>query len=305
MNTFVRITLLAAAIALVTAAPVDAQGWRGMGRMAGKVTDEQGRPIEGVTIQCNLPGSGGTQAKTDKKGEWALGGIARGAWNVDFEKPGYDAAHITVTIEELARVPPIQTTLKRSAPDPNQVIQGDLVKAAALLNEKKFAEARAIYEGILARYPQAYQVEPLIARTYYGERQFDKAIEHLRIAVEKNPAAVENKLLLGNILVEQGRADEGRRVLASVDETAVKDPTTFVNVGIGLLNQNKPDEALAYFEKAIARFPQSGDAYYYRALVRLQKSDTEGAKADLKEFLELAPNAPEAAAARKALEQIK
>jgi tetratricopeptide (TPR) repeat protein len=127
----------------------------------------------------------------------------------------------------------------------------------------------------------------------------------LKIAVEKNPSAIENKLLLGNILIEQGRAEEGRQMLASVDDAAVRDPTTFVNVGISLLNQNTPEEALGYFEKAIARFPQSGDAYYYRALVRLQKSNTEGAKADLKKFLELAPDAPEAAAARKALEQIK
>ena len=276
-----------------------------MGRMAGKVTDEQGKPIEGVTVKFELPGSGGTQAKTDKKGDWVLGGIARGVWNLDFEKPGYDAVRITVSIEELARVPPIETKLKASAPDPNVAIQGDLVKAAGLLSEKKFAEARAIYEAILGRYPQAYQVEPLIARTYYGEKQFDRAIEHLKIAVEKNPTGIENELLLGNILIEQGRAEEGRRVLASVDDAAVKDPITFVNVGIGLLNQSKPDEALVYFEKAIARFPQSGDAYYYRALVRLQKSDTEGAKADLKKFLELSPNAPEAAAARKALEQIK
>ena len=60
-----------------------------------------------------------------------------------------------------------------------------------------------------------------------------------------------------------------------------------------------------YFDKAIARFPEAGDAYYYRALIRLQKSDMENAKADLKKFLELSPGAPEAAAARKALEQIK
>jgi tetratricopeptide (TPR) repeat protein len=258
-----------------------------------------------VLIKFELPGAGTTQAKTDKKGEWALGGIARGAWHLDFEKPGYETARITVSIEELSRVPPIETKLKASAPDANAVIQDQLVSAAALLNEKKFSEARAIYEGILAKYPQATQVEPLIARTYYGEKQYDKAIEHLKIAVEKNPSAVENKLLLGNILIEQGRADEGRQILASVDDAAVKDPTTFVNVGIGLLNQNRPDEALTYFEKAIARFPQSGDAYYYRALVRLQKGDTEGAKTDLKKFLEISPNAPEAPAARKALEQIK
>ena len=303
-STFLRITVFAVVVALVAPA-AHAQAWRGMGHLGGNVTDEQGKPLEGVTIKFDLPGSGATQAKTDKKGEWALGGIARGAWHLDFEKPGYETVRITVPVEELSRVPPIQTRLKASAPDPNDVIQGELLKAAALLNEKKFPEARAIYESVLAKYPQAYQVEPLIARTYYGEKQFDRAIEHLKIAVEKNPAGIENTLLLGNILIEQGRAEEGRQVLASVDDAAVKDPTTFVNVGISLLNQNKPDEALGYFEKAIARFPQSGDAYYYRALVRLQKSDMEGAKADLKRFLELAPNAPEAAAARKALEQIK
>lgn len=303
-STFLRITVFGLVVALVAPA-AHAQAWRGMGHLAGKVTDEQGKPLEGVTVKFDLPGSGGTQAKTDKKGEWALGGIARGAWHLDFEKPGYNTARITVLVEELSRVPPIQTRLKPAPPDPNDVIQGELLKAAGLLNETKFPEARAIYESILAKYPQAYQVEPLIARTYYGEKQFDKAIEHLKIAVEKNPTAIENKLLLGNILIEQGRAEEGRQVLASVDDGAVKDPTTFVNAGIGLLNQNKPDKALGYFEKAIARFPQSGDAFYYRALVRLQKSDIEGAKADLKKFLELAPNAPEAAAARKALEQIK
>jgi tetratricopeptide (TPR) repeat protein len=276
-----------------------------MGRLAGKVTDEQGKPLEGVTVKFELPGSGGTQAKTNNKGEWALGGIAPGAWHVDFDKAGYDSVRITVSVEELSRVPPIQTKLKQSAVDPNTVIQAELLKASGLLGEKKFGEARAIYEGILAKYPQAYQVEPLIARTYYGEQQYDKAIDHLKIAVAKDPGSIENKLLLGNILIERGRAEEGRQVLASVDDAAVKDPTTFVNVGIGLINQEKPDEALVYFEKAIGRFPQSGDAYYYRALIRLQKDDREGAKADLKKFLELAPNALEAAAARKALEQIK
>lgn len=304
MNSFLRITLLVVVAALIASA-AHAQAWRGMGRLAGKVTDEQGKPLEGVTVKLDLPGSGGTQAKTNQKGEWAIGGIARGTWNVDFDKPGYDTVRITVLVEELTRVPPIETRLKPSAPDPNVVIQGELVKAAQLLNEQKFAEARAVYESILAKYPQAYQVEPLVARTYYGEKQFDKAIEHLKIAVDKMPAAIENKLLLGNILIERGRPDEGRQVLASVDDSAVKDPATFVNVGISLLNQSKPEEAFVYFEKAIARFPQSGEAYYYRALVRLQKGDAAAAKADLQKFLELAPNAPEAAAARKALEQIK
>ncbi len=302
-----RALVLVAALAVVlfTVVSASAQGWRGMGRVAGKVTDEQGNPLEGVKVKLELPGAGGTELKTNKKGEWAIGGIARGDWNVDFESPGYDALRITVNIQELSRIPPLETKLKKSAIDPNELIKGQLTKAAALLNEKKYAEARAIYDDLLVKFPQAYQIEPLIARTYYGEKQYDKAIEHLKQAVSMNPTNMETRLLLGNILIEQGRSAEAKEVLAAVDETGVKDPLVFVNVGIGLLNANKADEALPYFEKAITRFPQAGDAYYYRALVRLQKSDADGAKADLKKFLELAPDAPEAPAAKKALEQMK
>jgi len=302
-----RAVVFGAAIVLVllAVAEVGAQGWRGMGRAAGKVTDEQGQPLEGVVVKLDLPGVGGTQLKTNKKGEWAIGGISRGEWNVDFEKEGYEPLRISVSIAELTRIPPVETKLKKVAVDPNEVIKAELTKAAALLNEKKYAEARAIYEDLLSKFPQVYQLEPLIARTYYGEKQLPKAIEHLRIAVEKSPTNVEAKLLLGNMLMENGQTDEGKQVLTSIDDATVKDPIVFVNVGIGLLNQGKADDALPFFERAIARFPEGPDAYYYRALVRLQKGDTPGTKADLQKFLQLAPDAPEAPAAKKALEQIK
>lgn len=287
---------------LLSASLAAAQGWRGMGRVAGKVTDEQGKPLENVLVKLDLPGAGGTEVKTNEKGEWAVGGIARGDWQIDFELAGYEIKRITVSIAELTRVPPVEITLKQ---DVNEVVRVAMVQAGDFMNQKKYAEARAIYEGLLAKYPDAYRVEPYLARTYYAEKKYDEAIKYLKIAVEKDPADQENKLRLGNILMEQGRVDEGRQVLSSVDDTAVKDPAIYVNVGISLLNQNKADEALPYFEKAITRFPSQGEAYYYRALVRLQKGDTEGTKADLKKFLELSPDAPEAPAARKALEQLK
>ncbi len=296
--------VLGALIVLLSMSLAEAQGWRGMGRASGKVTDEQGKPIEGVVVKLNFPGAGGTEVKTNKKGDWAVGGMAPGQWQIDFSAKGYEPRQISIQISELSRIPPIEITLKEIPPDPNELIKADLMKAAELLQQNKYAEARAVYEGILQKYPTAYQVEPLIARTYYGEKNFDEAIAHLKIAVEKMPDNVETKLLLGNILIEQGHGEEGRQVLASVDDNAVRDPITFVNVGIGLLNQNKRDEALVYFDKAITRFPDRGEAYYYRALVELGKDDAASAKVDLQKFLELAPDAPEAPAARKALEQL-
>ena len=294
--------MLVVLILALTASMAMAQAWRGMGRVAGKVTDEGGKPVEGVTVKLTLPGSGGTEVKTNKKGEWSLGGIARGEWQVDFEMPPYEPRRITLSIAELSRIPPVEITLKL---DINEVIRLEVVKASELMAKQDYAGARAIYEAVLAKYPTAYRLEPYLARTYYAEKNYDEAIKHLKIAVEKDPSDVENKLRLGNILVEAGRMEEGRQMLAAVDDSAVKDPAIFVNIGISLMNQNKADDALPYFEKAVKNFPDKGDGYYYRALIKLQKGGTEGTKADLKKFLELSPDAPEAPAAKKALEQIK
>ena len=284
------------------ASSASAQSWRGMARMTGKVTDEEGNPLEGVKVKLALGSAGGTELKTNKKGEWEIGGLARGDWAVDFEFPPYESRRITVSIAELQRTPPVEIKLKL---DINEAIRIEVVKAAELMGQGKYAEARASYEGVLKKYPNAYRLEPYIARTYYLEKNYDEAIKHLKIAIEKDPSDLENKLRLGNILMENGRMEEGRVLLDSVDDSAVKDPAIFVNVGIALMNQNKADAALPYFERAVKNFPDKGDGYYYRALIRLQKGDTEGTKADLKKFLELSPNAPEAAAAKKALEQLK
>jgi Tfp pilus assembly protein PilF len=289
-------------VLLVCASVASAQSWRGMGRAAGKVMDEDGKPLEGVTVKLSLPGAGGTEVKTNKKGEWQVGGIARGEWQVDFDFPPYESRRISISIAELSRIPPVEIKLKL---DINEVIRTEVLKANDFMVKGQYAEARKIYEAVLAKYPSAYRLEPYLARTFYLEKNYDEAIKHMKIAIEKDPSDIENKLRLGNILMDQGRMEEGRQLLATVDDSAVKDPAIFVNVGISLMNQNKPAEALPYFEKAIKNFPDKGEGYYYRALIRLQKGDMDGTKADLTKFLQLAPDAPEAAAAKKALEQIK
>ena len=293
---------LAILIVLIGVAVASAQSWRGMARVAGKVTDEQGKPLDGVAVKLTQPGSGGTTVKTDKKGEWSVGGLHSGEWQLDFELLTYETRHITVQLNELSRIPPVEIKMKQ---DLNEVIQVAMVKAGELVGQQKYVEARAVYQDILTRYPNAYRMESYLARVFYLEKNYDEAVKHLRIAIDKDPSDIENKLRLGNILMEIGKMDEGRQVLATVDDTAVKDPAIFVNIGISLMNQNKADEALVYFEKAIKVFPDKGDGYYYRALIRLQKGDTAGTKADLTKFLELSPNAAEAPAARKALEQLK
>jgi Flp pilus assembly protein TadD len=282
---------------------------RGMGRVAGKVTDENGKGIEGVTVRGTIASGGSpVTAKSNRNGDWVLAGIAPGTWNIDFEKAGWEPRSISVPVVELTMNPPMQVKMKPAAArtDPNVEIKAELEKAAALLNGRKYADARAIYESLLAKYPTVYQLHPMLARTYHAEKNLDKAIEHLRMAVENMPDNVEAKLLLGNTLIEAGKTDEGKQVLSGIDSAKITDPTVLLNVGITLVNQGKAADALTYFDQAVTRFPAHADGYYYRGITYLQLQKTAEAKADLEKFVGLAsPDAPELAMAKKLLEQLK
>jgi tetratricopeptide (TPR) repeat protein len=301
------------------AAAASAQSWRGQGHVNGKVTDESGKPIEGVVVKMTLPSEkGALDTKTNKNGEWSIGGIARGNWQVDFEKPGYETRRISVPVEELTRQPTIPTVMSVAAPDANQIIADGLAKATALIKEQKFADAQAVFAGLQATYPQAYQLELQIARAYDAEGAYDKEIEHLKKYLEKDPGNVGVALLTGGIMIAKGNADEGKQLLQTIDDSKVTEPVVFVNTGITLLNKNKPKDALLFFDKAVTRFPESPDGYYYRGITQLNVGATirpddkaasdkliEAGKADLTKFVAMAPNAPEAEMARKMLEQLK
>lgn len=87
----------------------------GMGRIQGSVVDESGAPLTDVTIKATLPGSTGSiDATSNGKGEWIIGGMGKGEWDVTFEKAGYTTrkAKVSLTVE-LARVPPIPVTMKK------------------------------------------------------------------------------------------------------------------------------------------------------------------------------------------------
>ncbi|NIQ17596.1 MAG: hypothetical protein GTN43_02185, partial [Candidatus Aenigmarchaeota archaeon] len=55
----------------------------------GYVYDEQGTPIEGVTVKLfSHYAQSGFDVQTDRDGKWVAAGIRGGTWDVDFEKPG-------------------------------------------------------------------------------------------------------------------------------------------------------------------------------------------------------------------------
>jgi hypothetical protein len=109
-----KVLLAMTVVILGLSATADAQ-LHGMGRIQGTVVDETGAPITDVTVKATLPGSTGSiDATSNGKGEWAIGGMGKGDWDVSFEKAGFAPrkAKVSLTVE-LARIPPIPVTMKK------------------------------------------------------------------------------------------------------------------------------------------------------------------------------------------------
>src|SRR5579871_1358021 len=97
---------VAICIVLFLAGFARAQDWRGMGRLAGKVVDETGAPVEGVTVKAvRAQSKSAPTVKTNGKGEFVLAGINGGNWNLDFEKTGYEPAAKSASFQEHDRNP--------------------------------------------------------------------------------------------------------------------------------------------------------------------------------------------------------
>ena len=157
--------------------------------------------------------------------------------------------------------------LTKAAPvvDPNVELQAGMKEAVELQKGGKNAEARKIIEDLIAKYPEAYRLNAFVASTYEAEKNWDKAIEHQKIVVEKEPNDVDMKTYLAELYTQKGSRDEAQKMLESVDMTQVKDPTIFINLAIGSINAGKPDDAIATLDKVYKQFPAQSNVLYYRA----------------------------------------
>jgi predicted Zn-dependent protease len=288
-------------LSLLLAAPVLAQG---RGRINGKIVDDTGKPAKGVQVLATPASGTPLQAVTNDKGEWKLENMAAGQWSFEFVLNGFDPQRMSVAINDKNN-PPIEMKLTKAV-DPNIELQAKMQEAAELQKAGKQADARKVVADLLAKYPAAVRLNAFIATTYESEKNYDKAAEHMKVVVEKEPNELELKMYYAELLAAKGDKVESQKVLDSVDMTQVKDPTIFLNLAIAAINGQKPDEAIAVLDKVSKAFPTRADVVYYRARANIVAKKMPEAKADLEKFVSMAPpDSPQLADAKKLLEQLK
>jgi len=296
-------------LAVLGASVAQAQDWKGNGRVEGRVLAPDGTPVVGATLKLVQPArGGGPTLKTDKKGRWAYLGIVAGTWNVDVEAPGYATRQVSFTLpNEAAHLPPMEIRLEKSGPPPvpPEVLE-TVKKADEAYKAGRFAEAQAEYEKLLALRPDlATTIHQQMGFSLIQQKKYSEGLEHIQKVLDADPTNAPMRIIAAQAALSGGMIDRGLELLKGLDESAIKTPDVLFNVGVALINANRPEDAIAYFGKSVALDPAYADGYFRRGLAYLQLGKTAEAKADLQKFVDLTPTGPEADLARKALTQLK
>jgi len=302
-------TISALLLALSLAAAASAQS-KGKLRLTGKVVNDAGQPIEGADVRAAKKGEAVPQmfsTKTNKDGEWSIRDIAAGDWVIEAMKEGIGVAEATETLTDTDKDKVVTLTIKPKV-DPNVELQKMHQQAVQLAQAGKPAEARKIWEDLLAKNPSMHMFHGLIGTMYAAEDNPAKGLEHLKIVLEKDPGNVDYQVLSAELMMDLGDKDGADKILNSVDLTKVKDPRAFINSAINKINTGdkaQAEIAIQSLDKLIPQFPNEHMLLYLRGRAYLAATKHAEAKADLEKYVAVAPpTAPQVADAKKLLEQL-
>ncbi|HDT12987.1 MAG TPA: tetratricopeptide repeat protein [Candidatus Aminicenantes bacterium] len=298
---------LACLVAILCAGLAAAQDYKGKGRVGGIVTDEDGNPIEGVTVKLfSLRAQDGITVQTDKDGKWLGAWIRSGGWNIDFVKIGYAPKKVVVEISESKRNPDVSVTLtKVEGLVLTDEIRDLLTKGNEMFDAQDYAGALAVYEDILAKYPDAYPISMNVGNAYFAQEKYDLAEESYKRVIAEEPDNVAAIIAVGNCYANRGQSDQALEWYGKVEFEKIEDPTVLYNLGTNYYNNAKFEEALKFYQKAVAKQKESTDALYQLGLAYLNLQRKDEAIAAFEDYLKIDAESGRADQVRGFLDYLK
>jgi len=271
--------------------PAQDQEWRGKGRITGKVLDEAGKGVrDAIVLLRHAELMAGPNVKTNRSGEFDARDLKAGEWLIRAQVEGYLVEQQSVMVPESGRAGPLEITLEvdRTA-EQFAELQDALAEGDELFKAGQFAAARAEYEKVLTARPDVVAIHRSIAYTYGREGDHAKALEHMEIFIESEPANVEILQLATASALELKDADRAMDYLGKIGDDQVMDPDIFVNFAITMINKAFNPQAITLLDRVVTKFPGAPMPYYLRGMAKLRMSNNGGGKADLQKFVEIAP----------------
>ncbi|MFW6139722.1 MAG: tetratricopeptide repeat protein [Acidobacteriota bacterium] len=272
------------------------QAYSGKARMVGYVYDQEGNPIEGVTVKLySVRAEGGFELKTNKSGKWVAMGIRGGEWEIDFEKAGYMPKGITVDVSSFGNNPDIEVTLDETEGIViTEEMKEKLSSGNKLFDEGNYEQAVQAYQKLLEENPDVYVINKNIGNCYFQMEQYDKAVESYQKILDEDPENTEAVLLIGKAYENKGDEEKALEWYRKVKFEEINDPIVLYNIGTRLYNMANYEEALKYYQRSVELKEDFLDSIYQLGLTYLTLEKNQEAVDQFEKYLEIDPDSERA-----------
>ena len=297
------------------------QEGRGSGRLTGTVVDEAGKPVEGASIILEyLQFTNKKTAISNAKGQWGFIGLGVGVISITTSKEGFVPSTIQLQVSGVKKNPEPKIILKKTTGNVTAEGLSDsskemLLQGNALFEQKKFAEAMALYQAFSDKYPSLYKVRLNVANCLMELQEYDKAIAEYQKVLDglngEAPDKKDNKLMaqvyagIGDAYLRQNKFKEAEQFFKKSIDIDPADHALAYNVAEIMMQAGNADEAIRYYEMAIRIKPTWPKSYLKLGYAWLNKGNTQKAIESFNKFVETSPpDDPDVAVAKDVIKKI-
>lgn len=162
------------------------------------------------------------------------------------------------------------------------------LKAQMLHDRKQDLEAAKEWEAAVALAPvdQRPRLEGELAQAWFAARDYGKAIPALQKLAAADPSSADLQFMLGESLWRTQRGDEASGYLRRAIELRPDMLPAHADLGLALLQANKPAEAVEHLEKAQS-LDDDGSLHYSLARAYQASGNAEGARKSMETYREI------------------
>jgi hypothetical protein len=161
----IRISYVIAVALLLGASPAHAQ----VARVAGTVTDEEGRAIKGATVTAENPDHTPSTltSSTDDKGRYSMIGFRLGVYKFTIRAQGYETAAVDVRVVTVRPNPPLNARLKKtSVPAPGPAASLDVQDVQRRIDQAETLAAAGDVDGAVRAYRELASRVPVLTSVH-------------------------------------------------------------------------------------------------------------------------------------------
>ena len=277
----------------------------GTGRITGTITDPEGNGVEGAVVSVVDAAGKKLEGTSDEDGKWAILGFRSGTYDFNIEAEGYQTKIERKSVRQMGRnqldvvLVPVAGDV-RATESSNALIH----EANELLSQEQYPEAIAKFEELLVARPSLYQVHEFIGIAYREMGNYDAALAEFEKVLAEDPSHADALISVGDILVSQQKLDEAVEYFEkAVDQTS--DGIVPFNVAEIYFNQGNAAKAVEYYRVAAEYKPDWADPHLKMGYAYLNTGDLESAKTSFQKVVEVAPDSPQAQMAQAALSSLQ